>query len=197
MDVLWIIIVIQFFGIILLAFYAYRQRESSNRDPLTGLYNRKVLNRNLIKMEESERTFSILMLDIDHFKMINDDLGHVIGDKILKDVSRRIVGSVRPSDLCFRYGGEEFLVLFPDTELDDAVQIAIRLQEILRKHYRLSGSVPLGENMLKVTVSMGLSFRSDLSETADEVLKMADECLYKAKDLGRDSLFFSDGKHEK
>lgn len=186
---LWTVIIIQFFLFLLLAYYAYEQRESSNRDTLTGLHNRRALNRNLIKWERSGKIFSVLMLDVDHFKMINDEMGHVIGDRILKDVSKRIYGSVRASDLCFRYGGEEFIILLPDTEQDEAVKIATRLQEKMRKPYRLSSST-LGANTLKVTVSMGLSFRSNPKETSDEILKMADKNLYCAKDSGRDCIFF-------
>ena len=186
---LWTTIVVQFFIILLLACHAYWQVKKNDRDPLTGLYNRRALRRHLKKLGRSDHTFSILMIDIDHFKLINDELGHVVGDKVIRCVARRISGFVRPSDLCFRYGGEEFLVIFPDTELDEAVNVATRLQEKLRRGYRLTNSV-LGENMLNATVSMGLSFRSELGESPEDVLDGADGCLYKAKGLGRDNLFF-------
>ena len=183
MDGYLIIIIAQFIIIIILSICFVGQRRKAERDQLTGLLNRQSLKRTFSDL--SKKRFSVLMIDIDHFKSINDKLGHLAGDEVLKGVAGRIAGGIRPQDISFRYGGEEFLVILPQTDINEAEKVALRLQEKLRKPYRLTGN---NHYNLQATVSMGLSFSSGEETDTKAVLDRADKALYKAKESGRDRL---------
>jgi two-component system cell cycle response regulator len=123
-----------------------------------------------------------LMLDIDHFKKINDSFGHDVGDEVLREFAVRLATNVRAIDLPCRFGGEEFVVLMPDTEVVDAERIADRI----RRH--VGGSpfrVDSGSELLTVTISIGVAATIGETDSPEALLKRADEALYEAKAAGR------------
>ena len=156
--------------------------ELSLRDPLTRLFNRRMMNTELEKeLALSKRTslpVSVILLDLDKFKRVNDSLGHVVGDETLKKTAELLEGGVRESDRVYRFGGEEFLVMLPTTSLKDASVLADRLCRIFRSN--TFDNVPW-----TVTASMGLADNTERSLSAD-LIKLADCRMYSAKDAGRD-----------
>lgn len=157
----------------------------ASTDPLTGLFNRRrfadVLKREFAVTKRYRNTLSCLLLDLDHFKSINDRFGHDAGDQVLKEVARRITGSLREVDLAARYGGEEFVVLLPHTSKTDARIVAERLLKNVRKQ-----EFNFGGELLSVTTSIGCAGNSDVaSDNAEELVKCADIALYEAKNAGR------------
>ena len=157
----------------------------STRDPLTGLYNRRYLNQ--IFMSEMERAIrmsrplSIIIVDIDFFKAINDQYGHLVGDQVLRGLAGVFGRIVRPYDTFARFGGEEFLILMPETGEDEAHAVAERLRESAFSEKNLPGKTSL-------TCSFGVStLRNNEVRllTPDELLHRADKALYRAKELGR------------
>ncbi len=168
--------------------------EMAVTDQLTGLYNRRYLASHLSAMFDrstwTERPLSTMILDIDHFKQINDTYGHDAGDVVLKEFADCIGKSVRGIDLACRYGGEEFLVAMPDTDLAFAGIIAERLrQEIAAKKFMING----GRDTVEVTVSIGISSTENGpdGDTAQKLIKRADEALYEAKTTGRNRVIQS------
>jgi diguanylate cyclase (GGDEF)-like protein len=165
-----------------------RLRELAIRDPLTGLFNRRHW-RHLMLMElercrRHERPIAVLMVDIDHFKTVNDRFGHVVGDRVLAAVARRLEGELRAHDSIARLGGEEFAVLLPETGIRDARTAAERLRLAVR-------DVALPEaDGLEVRVSVGAAAASALTDDEIDVLMAAaDEALYQAKRGGRNRTF--------
>lgn len=168
--------------------------EMAVTDQLTGLYNRRYLASHLSAMFDrstwTERPLSTMILDIDHFKQINDTYGHDAGDVVLKEFADCIGKSVRGIDLACRYGGEEFLVAMPDTDLAFAGIIAERLrQEIAAKKFMING----GRDTVEVTVSIGIASTENgpTGDTAQKLIKRADEALYEAKTTGRNRVIQS------
>lgn len=154
-------------------------------DAVTGLYNRHYMNSHLETLLRSARhnskPLSLAMLDIDHFKPVNDTYGHAAGDEILQEFARRIARNVRGVDLAARYGGEEFVVVMPDTSLADSMIIAERLRHtVCDQPFILSDGTELN-----ITVSLGLANLIDGMETAGDLLEQADSALYQAKNEGR------------
>ncbi len=149
-------------------------------DTLTGLRNRQFFNQRvheeLERFKRYETKLSLLMIDIDHFKRINDTYGHAIGDEVLKKVSSELQNQLRKVDLVARWGGEEFIALLPETEIDEAVSVAEKLRE---KIERL-----IHENNEVVTISIGISMLEE-SESIDSWINRADKALYHAKKQGR------------
>lgn len=184
----WLVIFVEFLIIIFLMYYSWKKHEQAKRDFLTGLFNRSFLSNTLCDFLEKEGVFAVVMIDIDNFKLINDSLGHVVGDKILKSASSRIIGNIRPSDIAFRYGGEEFTVILPEVSKQGAVEVCERLQKKMRKTYRLESS-PSKEVNLKVTVSMGGTM-SQKDDSPLSIIERADKVLYQAKENGRDRIIF-------
>ncbi|HAU28803.1 MAG TPA: PleD family two-component system response regulator [Rhodospirillaceae bacterium] len=155
-------------------------------DPLTGVYNRRYFDMHLERMRSIQATtrksFSLIMFDIDHFKLVNDTYGHGVGDEVLKEISSRVMRNVRNFDLLARIGGEEFMIILPDTPLETATAIAGRLRRIVAdRKFRVSHDV----KEITVTSSFGVT-DACLAEAADILLKRVDSALYKAKDEGRD-----------
>ncbi|OJT95870.1 MAG: PleD family two-component system response regulator [Rhizobium sp. 63-7] len=154
-------------------------------DGLTGLNNRRYLD-NHLKLLFSRaiargRPLSVCITDIDRFKSVNDTYGHDAGDEVLKEFAQRIRGTVRGADLACRYGGEEFVLVMPDTPPEMAAAVAERLRG------RIEGepfSLP-GGDLLKLTASMGISSTTGSMETPEQLLKQADRALYEAKNGGR------------
>ncbi|HEY5374872.1 MAG TPA: diguanylate cyclase [Polyangiaceae bacterium] len=157
-------------------------------DALTGLFNRRrfadVLKREFAVTRRYRNTLSCLLVDLDHFKQINDRFGHDAGDQVLKEVARRIVGSLREVDLAARYGGEEFAILLPHTSKTDARIVAERLLSNLRKQeFTFNGE------LVRVTASIGCAGNSDVaSGQPEDLVKAADLALYEAKNNGRNAV---------
>lgn len=158
----------------------------SLRDPLTGLANqrhfRAVLTREIEIVARSGNSALLLMLDIDHFKKINDGFGHDVGDEVLKEFAVRLASNVRAVDLPVRYGGEEFVIVMPDTRLVDARRIAERIRlHVAGSPFRVMG----GKELLSVTISIGVATSLPGEEAPQSLLKRADEAVYEAKASGR------------
>lgn len=163
---------------------AYRQiREEADRDPLTGLANRRYLDRmlaqSLPRRGHLDEPLSLIMTDLDHFKQVNDTWGHVIGDRALIQIAATLQGQCRPMDLVARYGGEEFVVLLPGHRLETAAQIAERLR------VSVPASTPEELGHRRLTASFGVAEAAP-GESASLILKRVDGALYRAKSLGRD-----------
>jgi two-component system, cell cycle response regulator len=155
-------------------------------DQLTGLHNRRYMTTQLSALVaralRGGEAVSVLMIDIDNFKQINDRFGHDVGDMILRDFSARLASYVRAVDLPCRFGGEEFVVLMPSTPLEAASKIAERIRaNIAGAAFNFGANIEIGG----VTVSIGLSCTDGLSDTPETLLKRADEALYEAKTGGR------------
>jgi two-component system cell cycle response regulator len=155
-------------------------------DGLTGLHNRRYFDTHFVAMfEDSVRrttAMSVLLLDIDHFKSVNDRFGHDAGDAVLREFAKRIKALTRGVDVVARFGGEEIVVLVPDALLDEAEHVAERIRQRI-------GSVPFpldrDGGTLQITVSIGVAARQSADSHAAEVLKRADQALYRAKEAGR------------
>ncbi|MCB9144550.1 MAG: diguanylate cyclase [Anaerolineales bacterium] len=152
------------------------------RDTLTGVHTRATFDQSLSKMHQRGKNFSLLMLDLDHFKSINDGFGHARGDEALKEFAQRTQSALREEDLLFRYGGDEFCVLLPEIDAEQATSIAQRILNAVRET-PLPGTPPL-----TLTLSIGAaSFSADMEEpaTMEDLLKVADRRAYQAKRAGR------------
>lgn len=152
----------------------------SQTDSLSGLYNRRFMNQKLeeeiSKYKRYKTPFSLLLIDIDYFKKINDTYGHDKGDLIIKQISSLIQQNIRNTDISARWGGEEFLILAPNSDLNGALKLANNLKELIEKTQF--------EVKQKVTISVGVSvFEENLNQ--EKLLKLADNALYKAKGSGR------------
>jgi two-component system cell cycle response regulator len=154
-------------------------------DPLTGLNNRRYLETHLAALLDNAsgrgRPLSLMILDIDHFKTVNDTFGHSAGDEVLKAVALRSRRVIRAADLMCRFGGEEFVVVMPDTALDTALKIAERVRIAIESDpFAIEG----GKSTIKVTVSIGLADRGR-DANPDLLIKRADRALYRSKHGGR------------
>lgn len=154
-----------------------RLAQSAFTDSLTGLPNRRKLEEVLNALASEGRLFSLLVLDIDHFKSINDTYGHQIGDETLKRLAETVQTITGKKDYCFRYGGEEFVLLLPDTDNLTAYDIA----ETMRK--RVEQSLVIADRT--ITVSIGISEFPSHTNSLDELFRLADQALYKSKSDGR------------
>ncbi len=161
-------------------------KEASVRDYLTGLYNRRhineILDKELTRTLRYGTTLSVLIFDIDHFKVINDTYGHNCGDTVLKLISETSMNSKRETDMVARYGGEEFVVVLPQTEILDAASFAERLRESIG-----ALDIQIGEHILKVTVSIGVTSTNICPRPimTEKLMESADKALYVAKNSGR------------
>ena len=163
-------------------------RELSIRDPLTGLYNRRfideVFEREIQRSKRNKKDLSVVMVDIDKFKKLNDTYGHKAGDMILKTFASKMVENLRSSDVVGRYGGEEFIIIMPDTEKSKAVEVAERLRKILSS---TEFTLPEGKN-ITVTASFGVATFPEDGSNIDRIVHIADERLYRAKKEGRNKV---------
>ena len=171
-------------------FYADSLRDNFNEnlemvvaDPLTGLGNRRYFDRAIEPLFESMETrstpFSIMIFDIDHFKRVNDILGHAMGDQILKEIAARLVTNMRAIDVVARYGGEEFMIAMPDTQAKEALVAADRVRALIA-----GTPVFVDGEALQITTSVGVA-EVEPGESLRDVFKRADDALYKAKQAGR------------
>ena len=129
---------------------------------------------------------ALMILDIDHFKAVNDNHGHDIGDAVLREFAARLRRNIRGVDLACRFGGEEFVVLMPDTDTAQAEAVAERVRQAMAEKAFDVGA----PRALSVTVSVGVSIRESLSDTPEGMIKRADVALYRAKRAGRNRVIF-------
>jgi diguanylate cyclase (GGDEF)-like protein len=155
------------------------------RDALTGLFNRRELDARaeqaVALAHRHLRPLSCLLLDIDHFKQVNDTYGHAAGDAVLRDTAQRIRNACRISDIVARYGGEEFVVLMPETDGDAAVTAADKLRALLAE-----APVEAGATSISIRASIGAAAWHAGMRSPSNLYAAADEALYRAKELGRD-----------
>lgn len=171
------------------AIYEQKLIEMNMRDGLTGIYNRRYLEHRLHEEYErslrSKKPFSLVMIDIDHFKNINDTYGHQCGDFILRSISADISSCTRKTDIVARYGGEEFCCLLFDSPITGAVRVAEQFRKLVgSKMYNYSYS----DEPLSVTISAGVAELAIENESASELVARADNALYEAKKTGRNKV---------
>ena len=165
----------------------YQTKEDTFRDHLTGVYNRRYFNQRLQmelkRAERYKRDLSILMIDIDNFKQVNDKYGHITGDDVLKKLVTVLRQNLRESDILVRYGGEEFVALLPETNSENAYAAG----EKLRVAVELNLAVPIeaGEKAKKITISIGVSSYPTFADSSENLIQQADERLYQAKHKGK------------
>lgn len=171
-----------------------RLREMAITDPLTGIFNRRhffeLADVEYARASRSQRSMAIILFDIDHFKQVNDTLGHAAGDWVLTALTRRCKENLRPYDTLARYGGEEFIVLLPDTGLDQAYQIGERLRSSIsdEKFQTQAGAAA-------VTISLGIAaLETSQVDSLDHLIDCADKALYAAKQRGRNQVYLSEAE---
>jgi two-component system, cell cycle response regulator len=166
-------------------------RFQATHDALTGILNRgtilEMLSRELLRAVRSRSAVGVLMLDLDHFKQVNDTYGHLSGDAVLKEVARRMTQAVRSYDLVARYGGEEFLIVLPGCDSNQVQDCAERVRSAI------ADSPVISHNLeLSVTASIGAAIAVNGAETQNEILAAADTALYQAKNCGRNRVVLSE-----
>jgi len=180
-------------------FYADDLRENFNEnlemvvsDPLTGLGNRRYFDRAIHPLfdalETNDVPFSVMIFDIDHFKRVNDILGHDMGDQILKEMAARLVTNMRSIDIVSRYGGEEFMIAMPETSRDAALLAAERVRALIA-----GTPIYVDGQALHITTSAGVA-QVEKGEQLRDVFKRADEALYQAKKAGRNQVVSAEYK---
>ncbi len=171
-------------GYIVVMRMVYRLQHLSQHDSLTGLLNRRAIENSLDKeaqrLQRFGEVYSVMLVDIDHFKRINDNLGHAAGDEVLRAVAAILKDHAREVDRVARYGGEEFCVLLPHTDHEGALQAAERLRSAVHRT-----DIPWQDEQICVTISTGMATAQDPDEPLHALLKRADDALYRAKTEGR------------
>lgn len=159
---------------------------SAITDKLTGLYNRAFFEHFLVlELKRADRQkvpVAFIMMDIDDFKQCNDNFGHLVGDEVLRELGRLIKGSVREIDLAARYGGEEFALVLPNTDKSGALVVAERIRKTVSEHDFLPDTIVPTQ---KISMSLGISIYPLEAATGEDLIKTADDLLYKAKDKGK------------
>lgn len=163
-------------------------------DDLTGLYNQRylevILDRELSLAKRNDVQFSVLFLDMDHFKAVNDTHGHLIGSRLLYEVGQEIKRTLRESDVCFRYGGDEFLIILAHTGLADAVVVAERIRlQVEKKRFLAREGLEI-----RLTASIGVASVPDHATTKQQILQAADEALYGVKKAVRNRVIAATAK---
>jgi len=166
-----------------------KSQQEAQTDALTSLINRRGLEKKFemerIRAKQNNAAFSVIMVDIDHFKRVNDTFGHLVGDSLLRSLARLLKGHLRRNDIAARYGGEEFLILLPETGIKGAKSVGEKIRNTLAgKEWKLKET---GASMGKISVSMGIATYT-LNEPEKSLIKRADDALYLAKNRGRDQI---------
>jgi diguanylate cyclase len=170
-----------------------KSQQEAQTDALTSLLNKRGFEKRFelerIRAKQNETPFSLIMVDIDHFKKVNDTFGHLVGDSLLKSIAAMLKSQLRKNDIASRYGGEEFLILLPETGIDGAKAAGQKIRDILAsKEWKLQET---GETMGKITVSMGIALYK-LNEPEEVLVKRVDDALYLAKNRGRNLVVTQD-----
>ena len=188
----------EYFNLLLRTVQDYNNKleELSVRDPLTGLYNRRkfeeFLDQEIARGERYFHTFSIVMVDLDNFKFINDTYGHPVGDLVLKELSAFLASDLRRGDLLARLGGDEFALIFPDTPAITGLQVAHKLHKLLgEKEF----DVPVGK--IGVTASFSMVSYPEDGKTKEEIYAAMDVVLYKAKSHGKNQVMIAESAHDR
>lgn len=155
-------------------------------DTLTGLYNRRksdeILSYEMDRYKRTKQSFGIILLDIDFFKKVNDTYGHSVGDEVLIEIATLLKNYVRKMDKVFRWGGEEFLIFCPETNVDGTFHLAESIRSVVEQHiFHIAN---------KLTISLGVAAIEE-DDTLNMILKRADKYLYKAKNLGRNNVVYN------
>ncbi len=171
--------------------YAYQQIEHMTfRDDLTELYNQRylpiILDQEMQRAVRHGHNFSVLFLDVDFFKMVNDTKGHLVGSNVLVQISKLIKDSIRGTDFAFRYGGDEYVIVLSDASSAQATIVAERLRKKTE-----SSVFEVGNSQVKVTVSIGIATYPEHAQTTAELLQMADDAMYKGKHKSRNIVFIA------
>ncbi len=168
------------------------QRREAMIDPLTGLFNRRAMDHHLEYLWEEDQDLSVLVMDIDHFKRINDSYGHAVGDIVIRNVADTLRKCIRGEDIAVRYGGEEFLVLLPNTQLEGAITVA----EAIRRRIEALRLVRKNDNFAldPFTISLGVAKRHG-KDDRDSLFERADKALYHAKSNGRNQVIHENHLH--
>jgi len=169
----------------------------SSTDPLIGIYNRRYLDRRLNEEVARARRYalplSVLLLDIDHFKRINDTYGHLVGDAVLNHLGKLLSQTIRSTDIVARYGGEEFLILAPNTSPSSAAVLAERLRQHIEAHELVVAGELNKRQEIRITVSLGVAGLSREVADSRSLVRNADQALYRAKQEGRNRVVLDEG----
>jgi len=166
-----------------------RLREVAIKDGLTNLYNHRhfqdIMDKEILRVERYSHVLSLIMIDIDYFKKINDNYGHPQGDIVLRAIADAFDNTIRKPDVAARYGGEEFVIILPETDIKGAVTLAERLRQIVEKL-----ELKIGNKIVKVTISVGVTTYDPARgrKTKAEIIEAADKALYNSKKTGRNKL---------
>lgn len=164
----------------------------THTDPLTGVYNRRFMEQRLREEVSKARRYhfklAVLLLDLDHFKRVNDELGHQAGDQVLTEIGNLVNRELRDSDILARYGGEEFLVIVPNTAPTAAAALAERLRNSIESHTFLTDFDKSRKLEIRITVSIGVASFGDSSNDEESLVQVADKNLYRAKHGGRNQV---------
>jgi diguanylate cyclase (GGDEF)-like protein len=159
-------------------------QEQAHRDPMTNLYNRRYFHEvssSIFQIvQRDDHHISLIMIDIDNFKRINDTYGHAVGDEVIKKLASLLERNVRKSDIVSRFGGEEFVILLPSTDLKGAQKIASKIREAVEEIL-----IVADESVIRFTISLGLADIRSSDQNIEAILNRADKALYKAKESGK------------
>ena len=166
-----------------------KSQKEAQTDTLTTLINRRGLEKRFelerIRAKQNDSALSIIMVDIDPFKLVNDRFGHLVGDSLLRGIAKLLKAHLRKNDVAARYGGEEFLILLPETGIEGETAVGQKIRKTLSlKEWKLKET---GKTMGKITVSMGVA-QYQMNEAEKDLIKRADDALYMAKKNGRDTI---------
>ncbi|WP_166423779.1 GGDEF domain-containing protein [Paraglaciecola sp. 20A4] len=161
----------------------------ANVDSLTGIFNRRkameFFELEFLRAKRTQKWLCVMMLDVDHFKSINDTFGHLVGDEVLVDIAKQVKANLRPYDLAGRYGGEEFILVLPSTSLDEAVQVGERIRQTIK-----DAIIEINGLEIHVTMSIGISSYHEDDSNSAQSLTRADDALFRAKRAGRNCVVF-------
>lgn len=182
-------------GVIALTIYRLncKIKEQSIRDPLTGLYNRRyldeTLSKEIVRAQREMIPLSIVMIDLDHFKAINDTYGHAAGDTVLQNIATYLLGSIRQNDFVCRYGGEEFILVMPGIPIDQAF---LRMEQCRQEIQNMT--ITYNAHQISITISGGIAMFNVHGTLEDDLLKAADDALYTSKANGRNQITLAQTK---
>jgi diguanylate cyclase (GGDEF)-like protein/PAS domain S-box-containing protein len=174
-----------------IGFLQSKLREQAIRDPLTNLFNRRyleeTLEREVARATRENYSVCIMMIDIDHFKQINDTYGHEAGDEVLRVLANTLSEQSRRGDFACRYGGEEFVIVMPNINIETAYERAKNLRQSIHELY-----VPYRHSNLTITISIGVACYPTNGQSREAILRAADQAMYGAKQAGRDHILTYD-----